>query len=580
MPTLTRLESDFTLLPAGQLEDPSPIEDHYLSIEFVAAQFVHVPTIGEGPLRFVAWTIVEARNGFELFGMHDTDVDKPHRPDEALDPVRLAPRFVPSGPFSLEFEFGVITARAKPRLDRLHELAERFRFVTQVARERAEGIHALSRFRSNTDSMRLREGFRVAGSARLQIRTPPRAGLYALVPESVDARNLRWDPQQEDLRNVNGIVREKYLVARFVTERRRPDLARVPAVADVRSTIAAPSSERLHAVAAVLRPEWTCEDLTQSERDEFVASIRGETWKSKSRQLQAEGQVAITKWHRKKLAAPGLLNWRKGGQDSLRASAFAPEALQAKVPELVSVAIYREQDARRVSDRMDETSPELATAGATASMGSYDAKIRYDVVLSSPLAAILSAPSTQMARTEPLYFDFVVEAEQGRVPFIARILADGAQVGSIAFVREAFSRLSAVRSQRIEHEMLRPERVFISYSRNDSDRVALVVGAYERAGIPYFFDRASLRSGVVWEPALKAEIDRSDLFHLCWSNNAAGSKWVREEMNYAIDRRSRTGEEPDFTIQMMHKRPWPEPPSEWAHLNFADFLRDGISAVG
>ena len=48
------------------------------------------------------------------------------------------------------------------------------------------------------------------------------------------------------------------------------------------------------------------------------------------------------------------------------------------------------------------------------------------------------------------------------------------------------------------------------------------------AGVEHFWDRASLKSGEEWHPRLRREIDRADLFHLCWSKCGGGVR-VGEE---------------------------------------------------
>ena len=53
-------------------------------------------------------------------------------------------------------------------------------------------------------------------------------------------------------------------------------------------------------------------------------------------------------------------------------------------------------------------------------------------------------------------------------------------------------------------------------------------------GKDYFFDRHSLQAGDIFKDKILNNIDRADLFVLCWSKNAAESEWVKIEREYAL----------------------------------------------
>lgn len=58
-----------------------------------------------------------------------------------------------------------------------------------------------------------------------------------------------------------------------------------------------------------------------------------------------------------------------------------------------------------------------------------------------------------------------------------------------------------------------------------------------RPDMDVFFDVDNLISGQYWEKALFQEIDKRDIFFLCWSHFARQSKWVDREWRYALARK-------------------------------------------
>ena len=124
-----------------------------------------------------------------------------------------------------------------------------------------------------------------------------------------------------------------------------------------------------------------------------------------------------------------------------------------------------------------------------------------------------------------------------------------------------------------------PALEYIVYDGASKDRetVSAIATAYEAAGVQHFFDRTSLKSGEEWSPRLLREIDRSDLFHLCWSKAASSSEWVEKEAEHALTRRRRSnGKTPAITVQMLDGPPWAPHPKHLDAINFDDFVRAAI----
>ena len=90
------------------------------------------------------------------------------------------------------------------------------------------------------------------------------------------------------------------------------------------------------------------------------------------------------------------------------------------------------------------------------------------------------------------------------------------------------SALASIRSQRLD-------KVFISYSHADVDRVQYISETCRATKCDYFFDRHDLAPGDRYPEKIFHYIDNANLFILCWSENAAVSEWVEKERKRALE---------------------------------------------
>jgi TIR domain len=82
------------------------------------------------------------------------------------------------------------------------------------------------------------------------------------------------------------------------------------------------------------------------------------------------------------------------------------------------------------------------------------------------------------------------------------------------------------------------DHVFVSYVREDSDRVDRLQSALERAGLTVWRDTKDLRPGVFWEAEIrKAVITRSLAFVACFSQNTElrRTTFQNEELLTAVE---------------------------------------------
>jgi TIR domain/Pentapeptide repeats (8 copies) len=157
------------------------------------------------------------------------------------------------------------------------------------------------------------------------------------------------------------------------------------------------------------------------------------------------------------------------------------------------------------------------------------------------------------------------------------ISRDGVPVGSIIFkikIRgEDTPPLPGIALLPASERVRRFRKAFISYAVPDRPEVLKRVQMLRLARIRYFQDVLKLEPGDRWEQKIYFHIDECDLFLLFWSTSAKESKWVLEEVRYALKRKG--GDEfapPEILPVVIEGPPVPEPPEDLAHLHFNDYL--------
>ena len=70
--------------------------------------------------------------------------------------------------------------------------------------------------------------------------------------------------------------------------------------------------------------------------------------------------------------------------------------------------------------------------------------------------------------------------------------------------------------------------IFVSYAREDQDRVALLVQALEKMGCAIFWDR-TIPPGTTWREILDTEIQACRCVLVVWTQKSVKSEWVLEE---------------------------------------------------
>lgn len=84
-------------------------------------------------------------------------------------------------------------------------------------------------------------------------------------------------------------------------------------------------------------------------------------------------------------------------------------------------------------------------------------------------------------------------------------------------------------SEAAEPQNLKGQRIFISYSRADRQRVAGLASLLEALEHHVFVDQRSIRPGKRWQEMLEQELGAADVLLVFWTRHAARSDWVRRE---------------------------------------------------
>ena len=134
--------------------------------------------------------------------------------------------------------------------------------------------------------------------------------------------------------------------------------------------------------------------------------------------------------------------------------------------------------------------------------------------------------------------------------------------------------------EELSSEHARPyRRIFASYSHRDGAIVEQIAMLQESLGDEFIRDCTHLRSGEVWNDRLMELIDEADVFQLFWSTNSIGSRFVRQEWEYALSLGRRSFVRPCYWEEPLPARPEQDlPPETLQRLHFQRLLFGSGSA--
>lgn len=261
------------------------------------------------------------------------------------------------------------------------------------------------------------------------------------------------------------------------------------------------------------------------------------------------------------------------------ATAFAPRKFRRATPELLRIVVHKPEDLRAVE--LNARAADSRTAKVRQPMALGVLLHNANLGVSVEVAGAANAGGIQRAtwHGNPVEFSFAIEpdAHVHQVVVLVRVYVNDAQIGVMSFSRPVTGKRQRDHRAAEPIRLKRHKRVFLSYSSEDRKPVAAIAVAYYHAGVEIFWDRKSLESGEEWPRRLRRELDRCDLFHLCWSQAASKSEWVEREALHAINRRRRSfRRQPAITVQMLDGPPWAPHSPKLDSINFDDFVRAAV----
>jgi TolB-like protein/Flp pilus assembly protein TadD len=78
-------------------------------------------------------------------------------------------------------------------------------------------------------------------------------------------------------------------------------------------------------------------------------------------------------------------------------------------------------------------------------------------------------------------------------------------------------------------------RIFLSYAREERDRVQPFVDALEASGLSVWWD-SHIHPGASWDAAIERELEQADWVVALWTQRSVDSRWVRTESMAALER--------------------------------------------
>jgi hypothetical protein len=267
--------------------------------------------------------------------------------------------------------------------------------------------------------------------------------------------------------------------------------------------------------------------------------------------------------------------------DRVECSVFAPPVVSPGSAFLIQVFAHISGRAREAMRRAREFDADSARRAIKTLESSVSRGTRLAFCLTMPDLRV-DGPMQSMVwwgTTESVQFGVSVpkRCRPGGVMGTITISQDSIPIGHIKFILTVAASLPAGQarpapsSSAVGEAAKRYEMAFVSYASADRTKVLERVQLLPMLGIRTFQDVLDLGPGERWEQSLYRHIDESDIVLLFWSNSAKRSKWVRKEVQYALDRKH--GDEyapPEIGPVIIEGPPVPPPWKELAHLHFND----------
>lgn len=228
---------------------------------------------------------------------------------------------------------------------------------------------------------------------------------------------------------------------------------------------------------------------------------------------------------------------KKSKGELINASAYAPAEIIPEKDYIVRVFIHKPEESVIIDSLVESIdSDAVKKANKTLDVPVKEGD-RITVILSMTDGVCIDEPvQSYIWRGRHIDFDFIFKLNLSGLYSVygkAIIAVNNIPRGELKFT------IDVIRYGNNSHyakvDTRRYSRIFISYAHADYIQVRGIAEGCKINGSDYFFDRHTLKAGDLFKEKILQYIDNADLFVLCWSKNAAESKWVEIERKHAIE---------------------------------------------
>ncbi len=262
--------------------------------------------------------------------------------------------------------------------------------------------------------------------------------------------------------------------------------------------------------------------------------------------------------------------------DLVDVSVFGPTAVKAGGEGLIQVFLHHLSQREIAKALAQETDPDAVRRGTQTLAAEIAQGQRVEIILEGRGLDVDQPMQSLVWRSEPCACQFTVTAPKhatGRTlhPRVL-VLVNSVPVGSLTFTLKVTEDATAPTEMRGDRAR-RYTYAFLSYASPDRAEVIKRAQGLKAGGTSFFNDLLSLEPGERWEQKLYEQIDRCDVFYLFWSTHAKASKWVTQEIEYALARSAASPNgEPDIIPVIIEGPPPPTPPDTLKDIHFNDSL--------
>jgi len=266
--------------------------------------------------------------------------------------------------------------------------------------------------------------------------------------------------------------------------------------------------------------------------------------------------------------------------DPVDCTVFAPPTAQAGESILVQVYAHMPDQSEQVVQLAKEADDAARRLGFRSLEVEIPRGTKLQIELTLPGVEIDESIQQVVWRGRATSVQFAVDLARTQPPgnLIGRVAVyrDGTPIGHVRFKLEITAGDRPVvpsMPRPLGDEAKRYSQAFLSYAMKDLNEVMKRVQMLARCHINFFQDILSMEPGDRWERKLYEHIDHCDVFMLFWSTASKESKWVRQEVEYALKRKGTDDSAaPEIVPILLEGPPIPLPPAELSHIHFNDRL--------